>query len=87
MLVSWGLTSIRWNVQHIFIGQTQFDVIKSLGAKMEGQARRVLENYVETWDHTNPLNVNLVPDAAREVLRVSWRAYYKALIVYSMIKY
>ena len=54
---------------------------------MEGQARRVLENYVETWDHTNPLNVNLVPDAAREVLRVSWRAYYKALIVYSMIKY
>ena len=62
--------------------QTQFDFIKSLRARMESQACQVLENYVETWDHTNPLNPNLVPPAAREVLRVPWRAYYKALAVY-----
>ena len=51
---------------------------------MDGQARRVLENYVETWDHTNPLNANMAPAAARELLRAPWRAYYKALAVYTM---
>ena len=51
---------------------------------MDGQACRVLENYVATWDFINPLNINLVPAAAREVLRAPWRAYYKALAVYTM---
>ena len=51
---------------------------------MDGQARRVLENYVEIWDHLNPLNANLVLAGAREVLRAPWRAYYKALAVYTM---
>ena len=51
---------------------------------MEGQARRVLENFVELWDHTKPLNPNVVPIVARELLRVPWRQYYKALAVYTM---
>ena len=51
---------------------------------MEGQARRVLENYVKPWDHTNPLNANVLPAAAREVLRVPWRQYHKLLAVYTM---
>ena len=34
--------------KHLITGETLFDFIKSLGGKMEGQARRVLENYVET---------------------------------------
>ena len=55
--------------KHLIVGQTQLDFIKSLGSKTDGQARRVLENYVETWDHTNPLNVNLALAAARELLR------------------
>ena len=55
-----------------------------MGSKMEGQARRVLENFVELWDHTNPLNANVVPAAARNLLRVPWRQYYKALAVYTM---
>ena len=55
--------------KHLIVGQTHFDYIKSLGAKMEGQARRVLENYVEAWDHTNLLNINLARAVAREVLR------------------
>ena len=50
---------------------------------MVGQARRVLDNFVELWDHTNLLNPNVVPAAARELLRVPWRQYYKALAVYT----
>ena len=40
---------------------------------MEGQARRVLENFVELWDYTNPLNPDVVRAAAWELLRVPWR--------------
>ena len=55
--------------KHLIVGQTQLDYIKSLGSKMDGQARPVLENFVATWDFVNPLNANLVQAAAREVLR------------------
>ena len=54
--------------KHLIVSQTQLHFIKSLGSQMDGQVRRVLENYVATWDFINPLNVNLVPAAAREVL-------------------
>ena len=70
--------------KHLIVGQTQLDCIKSLGSKMDGQARRVLENFVATWDFVNPLNANLVQAAAREMLRAPWRAYYKSLAVYTM---
>ena len=56
--------------KHMIKGYTQFDYVQSWGAKMEGQARLVLENFVELWDHTNPLNPNVVLAAARELLRV-----------------
>ena len=67
---------LGWNdvkndvAKHAIKGYTQFDYVQSLGAKMEGQARRVLENFVELWDHTDPLNPNVVPAAAQELLRV-----------------
>ena len=70
--------------KHLIVGQTQLDFIKSLGSQMDSQARRVLENYVAIWGLINPLNINLGPAAAREVLRAPWRAYYKALAIYTM---
>ena len=39
---------------------------------------------MELWDHTNPLNPNVVLAVVRELLRVLWRQYYKALALYTM---
>ena len=44
--------------KHILVGFTQFDYLETLGAKLGGQARRVLDNYVEIWDSTNEGHFN-----------------------------
>ena len=44
--------------KHVSVGFTQFDYWETLGAKLGGQARRVLDNYVEKWDCTNEGHVN-----------------------------
>ena len=44
--------------RHVSVGFTQFDYLESLGTKLAGQARRLLDNFVDKWDHANLTHAN-----------------------------
>ena len=44
--------------RHLSNGVTQDDFVETFGQKMGGQARRVLDNYLDKWDHKNEYNPN-----------------------------
>ena len=45
--------------------------------KLGGQARRVLDNFPNKWDHTNEDNLDFEDGTTREANKDVWRAFYK----------
>ena len=39
-------------------GVTQYNSLESQGRKLGGQARRVLDNFLDMWDHTDEENLD-----------------------------
>ena len=70
--------------KHVTIGFTQFDYLETLGAKVTGQARRLLDNYVDKWDCTNIHHVNHTAAVEREIERSIWREYFKLRAIYDL---
>ena len=71
-------------IRHLSIGVTQYDYLETLGAKLGGQARRVFDNYVDKWDHTNAENPNYEDALTIEANRAMWRSYYKRKAVLNL---
>ena len=70
--------------KHLSNGITQYEYLESLGPRLGGQARRLLDNYVDRWDYRNEDNVNYRAATQREVIRAQWRVYYKAKAVFDL---
>ena len=70
--------------KHLSVGFTQFDYLETLGAFLSGQARRVLDNFVDKWDFTNEDHVNYEEAITREASRAVWRRYYKRQAIYDL---
>ena len=70
--------------RHLSVGFTQYDYLETLGGRLGGQARRVLDNYVDKWDCTKEDHVNYEEAVTREVDRAHWRRYYKRQAVYDL---
>ena len=62
--------------KHLLIGFTLYVYRETLGAKLEGHARRVLDNFVDKWDDVNEDYVNQEA-ITWEADRAMWRRYYK----------
>ena len=59
--------------KHLMFRFTQFDYLETLGAKLTGQARRILDNWVEKWDYKNLTHENNDEALLRETERLLWR--------------
>ena len=70
--------------KHLSNGITQYEYLESLGPRLGGETRRLLDNYVDRWDYRNEDNLNCRAATQREVLRAQWRVYYKAKAVFDL---
>ena len=52
--------------------------------RLGGQARRLLDIYLNKWDRLNEDNVHYEEATTREAARAVWRAYYKAKAVHDL---
>ena len=62
----------------------QYEYLESLGPKLGGQARRLLDNYIEKWDYCNIGNLCYEEAVTREASRSKWRNFYKAKSVFDL---
>lgn len=60
--------------RHLAHGVTRYNYLEDLGMKLSGQARRVVDNFLDKWDHTNEDYEDAI---TREASRHVWRAFYK----------
>ena len=65
-------------------GQSQYEYIKKLGALTTGQAQRLLDEFVNSWDHKDLDNQYLEDAVSREAVRDVWRKYYRLRAIYDM---
>ena len=71
-------------MKQLGLGISQYEYLESMGPKLGGQARRLLDNYVDRWDHRDRTNPFLAAALQREGSRSLWRNYYKAKSVYDL---
>ena len=65
-------------------GIAQYEHLESLGPKLGGQARRLLDNYIDRWDYRNDDNLYYEEAVTREASRAKWRDFYKAKSVFDL---
>ena len=65
-------------------GIAQYEYLESLGPRMGGQARRLLDNFIDKWDYRDESNPFSEEAVTREASRAKWRHYYKAKSVYDL---
>ena len=65
-------------------GISQYEYLESLGPKLGGQARRLLDNYIEKWDYRALGNISYEEAVRREASRSKWRNFYKAKSVFDL---
>ena len=70
--------------RHITRGQTQYEYLKKLGALTIGQARRLLDDFVDSWDPKDIVNEFYEDVVSREAVRDVWRKYYRLRAIYDM---
>ena len=70
--------------KHISNGVTRYDYLESLGARMGGQARCLLNNSVDKWGHKGKSNPIYEEAVTREASQAMWRIYYKAKVVFDL---
>ena len=70
--------------RHTTRGQTQYEYLKKLGTLTSGQAKRLLNEFVDSWDpkaHDNEFYEEVV---FREAVRDVWRKYYRLRAIHDM---
>ena len=65
-------------------GISQYEYLESLGPKLGGLARRLLDNYVDKWDYRDMGNLFYEDAVTREASRSKWRNFYKAKAVFDL---
>ena len=70
--------------RHLSNGASQYAYLESLLNPLGGQARRLLDIYLNKWDWLNEDNVYYEEATTREPARAVWRAYYKAKAVHDL---
>ena len=55
-----------------------------MGALTTSQARRLLDNFVDSWDHKDLDSQYLEDAVSREAVRDVWRKYYRLRAIYDM---
>ena len=63
--------------RHLENGVTQYVCVETLVMKLGGRARRVLDNFIDKWDHTKEDNPDYEDATAREAILDVWRTFYK----------
>ena len=59
-------------------GISHYEYLESLGPKLGGRARRLLDNYIDKWDYRDIGNLFYEEAVTREASRLKWRNFYKA---------
>ena len=62
----------------------QYEFLESLGPRMGGQARRLLDNFIDKWDYRDKADPFYEEAVTREASRAKWRDYYKAKSIYDL---
>ena len=70
--------------RHLANGVTQCDYVETMGMKLGGQARRVLNNFIDKWDHTKEDNLDDEDAISWEAIRDVWRALYKRNTIFDL---
>ena len=70
--------------KHITRGQSQYEYLKKLGALTTGQARRLLDDFVDSWDPKDLVNEFYEDAISREAVRDVCRKYYRLRAIYDM---
>ena len=65
-------------------GVAQYEYLESLGPKLGGQARRLLDNYIDKWDYRDVGNLCYEEAVTREASRAKWRNFYKAKSIFDL---
>ena len=69
--------------QHLLMGLCQMEYIKLVGPRLGGEARQVHTEFVEKFDHENPLNPILEVAREMEMRREIWRNYRRDIAAWS----
>ena len=70
--------------RHLGGGVAQYDYMESLYKLLSGQARKLLDLFLDKWSWTKDDNPYILEAIAREVDRAVWRTYYMERSVYSL---
>ena len=70
--------------KHITRGQSLYEYLKKLGALTTGQARRLLDDFVDSWDPKDLVNEFYEDAISREAIRDVWRKNYRLRAIYNM---
>ena len=65
-------------------GIDQYEYLESLGPKLGGQARRLLDNYVDKWDYRDVDSLFHEDAVTHEACRSKWRDFYKMKAVFDL---
>ena len=65
-------------------GISQYEYLESLGPKLGGQARRLMDNYIDKWDYRDIGTISYEEAVRREASRSKWRNFYKAKSVFDL---
>ena len=70
--------------RHITRGHTQYEYLKKLGTLTFGQAKRLLNEFVDSWDPKDLNNEVYEEVVSREAIRDVWRKYYRLRAIHDM---
>ena len=70
--------------RHLTRGQTQYEYLKKVGCLTSGQAKRLLNDFVDSWNPKDLNNEFLEEAVSREAIRDVWRKYYRLRAIHDM---
>ena len=70
--------------RHLSNGASQNAYMESLLNRLGGQAKRLLDIYLNKWDWLNEDSIYYEEATTREAARAVWRAYHKAKAVHDL---
>ena len=80
-----GWVDLKKNTQrHLTEGVSQYEYLQEIGKLMDGQAARLLEEFIDDWDYSNEGGTYYEEVVTREAARDKWRAYYHHRACYNM---
>ena len=70
--------------RHITRGHTQYEYLKKVGTLTSGQAKRLPNEFVDSWNPKNLDNEFYEEAVSREAIRDVWRKYYRLRAIHDM---